>query len=152
MSRVVPKSALLRQITVAPGASAQVVGQLDHLKSGPRESTLFAYDRAWLQSPDRFAVSPDLPLVDGRQFRKAASRDDSVFHFALADTAPDGWGRRVIARDHAKRRRERSGATVAPHRLQPADHQRGRPPAELRDVEPAFEHEQVPIVEGLLTT
>ncbi|MEN9485657.1 MAG: hypothetical protein RJB37_3537 [Pseudomonadota bacterium] len=115
MSRVAPKSVLQRQITVALGASAQVVGQLDHLKSGPRESTSFAYDRAWLQSADRFAVSPDLPLVEGRQFRKAASRDDPVFHFALADTAPDGWGRRVIARDHAKRRRERaaSGEPIA---------------------------------------
>ncbi|MFZ4526755.1 MAG: type II toxin-antitoxin system HipA family toxin, partial [Chlorobium sp.] len=34
----------------------------------------------------------------------AASANDSVFHFAIADTAPDGWGCRVIARDHAKRR------------------------------------------------
>ena len=29
-----------------------------------------------------------------------------MFHGALADTAPDAWGRRVIARDHAKRRRD----------------------------------------------
>lgn len=110
MSRAVPRTVLQRQITVALGASAQVVGQLDHLKSGPRENTAFAYDLAWLQSPQRFEVSPDLPLIAGRQYRKAATRDDSVFHFALADTAPDGWGRRVIARDHAKRRRERASS------------------------------------------
>ena len=28
-----------------------------------------------------------------------------MFHGAIADTSPDAWGRRVIARDHAKRRR-----------------------------------------------
>lgn len=28
-----------------------------------------------------------------------------MFHGAIADTAPDAWGRRVIARDHAKRRK-----------------------------------------------
>ena len=35
----------------------------------------------------------------------------SVFPGAIADTEPDGWARRVILRDHAKRRAEarRSG-------------------------------------------
>lgn len=28
-----------------------------------------------------------------------------MFHGAIADTAPDAWGRRVIARDHARRRK-----------------------------------------------
>jgi len=46
----------------------------------------------------RFGVSVDLPLVAGYQH-------DSVFYGALADIAPDAWGRSVIARDHAKRRR-----------------------------------------------
>src|SRR3546814_13511307 len=43
--------------------------------------------------------------MPGHQPHKAASPHDSVFHGAIADTAPDAWGRRVIARDHAKRRR-----------------------------------------------
>ena len=42
----------------------------------------------------------------GYQSHKAASAHDSVFHGALADTAPDAWGRRVIARNHAKRRKD----------------------------------------------
>lgn len=33
-------------------------------------------------------------------------RHGSVFHGAVADTEPDGWARRVILRDHAKRRQE----------------------------------------------
>ena len=53
----------------------------------------------------RFGVSVDLPLVAGYQAHKAASAHDSVFYGALADIAPDAWGRSVIARDHAKRRR-----------------------------------------------
>ena len=60
---------------------------------------------AWLKNPVRFAVSADLPLVAGYQAHKAASAHDSVFYGALADIAPDAWGRSVIARDHAKRRR-----------------------------------------------
>ena len=43
--------------------------------------------------------------VPGYQAHKAASAHDSVFYGALADIAPDAWGRSVIARDHAKRRR-----------------------------------------------
>lgn len=41
--------------------------------------------------------------------RRATSRDDSVFHHALADTEPDAWGRRVIARAHARARKHDPG-------------------------------------------
>jgi serine/threonine-protein kinase HipA len=44
--------------------------------------------------------------MQGYQPHKAASVHDSVFHGAIADTAPDAWGRRVIARAHAKRRKD----------------------------------------------
>ena len=64
-----------------------------------------AYDQDWLVNPERFNVSADLRLTPGYQSRKAPSPHDSVFHGAIADTAPDAWGRRVIARDHAKRRK-----------------------------------------------
>jgi serine/threonine-protein kinase HipA len=72
---------------------------------GRRENCAFAYDEEWLASSARFTVSADLQLVAGYQSHKAASPHDSVFHGAIADTAPDAWGRRVIARDHAKRRK-----------------------------------------------
>jgi serine/threonine-protein kinase HipA len=41
-------------------------------------------------------------------------RDGSRFHAAIADTEPDGWGQRVVLRDHAKRIQEarRAGAQV----------------------------------------
>jgi serine/threonine-protein kinase HipA len=92
-------------VNVALGASALPVGQLTYARSGSRESSAFAYDTSWLQNNTHFSISPDLVLTAERQFRKATTKSDSVFHFAIADTEPDGWGCRVIARDHAKRRK-----------------------------------------------
>jgi serine/threonine-protein kinase HipA len=93
-------------VGVALGQRAIALGELAYAKEGRREHSTFAYDAAWLnQAASRFMISPDLPLVAGNQFRKAAAKEDSIFHFAFADTQPDGWGCRVIARDHAKRRK-----------------------------------------------
>ena len=75
------------------------------LTAGRREYCAFVYDGAWLADPAHFNVSADLRLAEGHQPHKAASPQDSVLHGAIADTAPDAWGRRVIARDHARRRR-----------------------------------------------
>ncbi|WP_454739969.1 type II toxin-antitoxin system HipA family toxin [Cupriavidus necator] len=94
-----------KKMGVALGQSAIPLGELSYAKDGRREHSTFAYDAGWLSAAEKFAISPDLPLVTGNQFRKAASKDDSIFHFAFADTEPDGWGCRVIARDHAKRRK-----------------------------------------------
>ena len=74
-------------------------------QQGVRESSAFQYDAAWLTAVDRFAIEPGLPLVAGPQFHRR-TRDGSVFHAAIADTEPDGWGKQLILRDHAKRRQE----------------------------------------------
>ena len=86
------------------GNAGTLVGELIYVKQGARENTAFAYAPAWLDRSERFTVSPELELTPDYQRRRAPTRLDSVFHFALADTVPDAWGRRVIARDHAKRR------------------------------------------------
>lgn len=91
-------------VALCIGNAGTLVGELIYVKQGARENTAVAYAPAWLVHPDRFAVSPDLDLTSDYQRRRAPTRQDSVFHFALADTVPDAWGRRVIARDHAKRR------------------------------------------------
>lgn len=87
------------------GNAGTPVGRLSYARQGPREHSAFAYAQAWLADPSRFEISPDLPLQAGHVTRRPTSPADSVFPFALADTAPDAWGRRVIARAHAKRRR-----------------------------------------------
>lgn len=96
-----------RTITVHIGEGGHLVGHLHYNLEGARESASFAYDASWLESPDRFAIDPAfLRLVTGPQFHKRAHRDATVFHGAIADTEPDGWGKRVILRDHAKQRAE----------------------------------------------
>ncbi len=92
-----------RTIKVLLGDEARVVGVLRHDAHGARESAAFEYDPGWLSAEDRFAIDPALPLVAGPQFHRRA-RDGSLFHAGIADTEPDGWARRVILRDHAKRR------------------------------------------------
>jgi serine/threonine-protein kinase HipA len=93
-----------RTIGVCVGEASRRVGTLRFDSQGARQSAAFEYDREWLAASDRFALEPGLPLFTGAQFHKPPSRDASIFHGAIADTEPDGWARRVILRDHAKRR------------------------------------------------
>ena len=94
-----------QQVDVCLGRAGTHIGNLTYVKQGKRENTAFAYAPAWLANPDAFSVSPDLVLISGHQIRKAPLPSDACFHFAMADTAPDAWGRRVILREHAKRRK-----------------------------------------------
>jgi serine/threonine-protein kinase HipA len=93
-----------RTIGVFLGDASRRIGTLRFDSQGARQSAAFEYDRQWLAASDRFALEPDLPLVTGAQFHKPPGRDASIFHGAIADTEPDGWARRVILRDYAKRR------------------------------------------------
>ena len=81
------------------------VGTLRYDLQGRRESAAFEYSAVWLGDAARFALGPTLPLQPGPQFHRH-SKDGSLFHAAIADTEPDGWARRVILRDHVKRRQE----------------------------------------------
>lgn len=92
-----------RTLQVYLGDKATRVGTLYYDQDGRRESAAFEYAPTWLGSSDRFALEPALQLVQGPQFH-AKRGSSSIFHGAIADTEPDGWARRVITRDHAKRR------------------------------------------------
>lgn len=94
-----------QQVQVYIGKAGLPLGSLVYVQQGQRQHCTFTYDEIWLANPERFSVSADLQLMPGYQPHKAASPHGSVFHGAIADTAPDAWGRRVIARDHARRRR-----------------------------------------------
>lgn len=102
---MVQPTTVRQEVVVGIGQAGLPLGTLVYARQGRREYCAFAYDAAWLSSATRFNVSADLQLLPGYQAHKAASAHDSTFHGAIADTAPDAWGRRVIARDHAKRRR-----------------------------------------------
>ncbi|RJG02610.1 type II toxin-antitoxin system HipA family toxin [Noviherbaspirillum sedimenti] len=88
------------------GSAGTLVGNLTYVRQGQRELSQFAYASTWLDSPDGFEISPDLPFEAGHATRRASSKVDAVFHSALSDSAPDAWGRRVIERAHAKARKE----------------------------------------------
>jgi len=92
-----------RHIQVSLGAGEFPLGELRYDRQGRRESAAFTYTAEWLAHEERFAIDPALRLVSGFQFH-ARRGEGSLFHGAIADTEPDGWGRRVILRDHAKRR------------------------------------------------
>jgi len=106
-----------RTIKVFLGEEASWVGTLHYDAVGSRERAAFSYADGWLASPDRFALEPALPLVAGPQFHRKAP-NGSVFHGAFADTEPDGWARRVILRDHAKRRQAARRAGQKPEAVQ----------------------------------
>ncbi len=93
-----------RSIDVMLGDGVEV-GTLRYDLQGRRESAAFEYGSGWLGAPARFTLGPTLPLQAGPQFHRK-SKDGSLFHAAIADTEPDGWARRIIMRDHIKRRQE----------------------------------------------
>jgi serine/threonine-protein kinase HipA len=93
------------ELDVHLGEAGLPVGKLVYVNAGPREFSQFAYTESWLRSADYFDISADLDRTLGHQVRKPASKDESCFFLALADTEPDTWGRRVIARAHARERK-----------------------------------------------
>jgi len=112
-----------RTLEVYLGDAERLVGTLRFEAQGARQSAGFEYHPNWLAAEDRFALEPGLPLVAGMQYHRPIG-DGSLFHGAIADTEPDGWGRKVILRDFAKQRqhtRER-GAANPPHALDALDY------------------------------
>lgn len=99
-------AAIRTPLQVFLGKAEKPVGKLVFVKDGPREFSQFAYSDEWLAAPQFFDISPDLQRHSGFQLRKPPTQNDSRFFLALADTEPDAWGRRVIARAHAKARAE----------------------------------------------
>ena len=92
------------QLDVFLGKVEKPLGRLIFVKDGQREFSQFAYSDDWLSDAQFFDVSPDLNRQSGYQLRKPPTQNDTCFFLALADTEPDAWGRRVIARAHAKAR------------------------------------------------
>lgn len=96
-----------RTIKVFLGEAQRPVGTLLFNAEGNREAAAFRYDEAWLAHPERFQIDPALPLVSGPQYHTRGKGDHaSAFHGCFSDSEPDGWGVRVIRRDHAKGRQE----------------------------------------------
>lgn len=100
---------MTKTIRVHLGENPRLVGLLRYDQQGARENASFEYNTDWLGANDRFALDPALPLVPGPQYHRRADQG-SVFPAIIADLEPDGWGRRVILRDHQKQRQEARAA------------------------------------------
>jgi len=94
---------------VVLGRGALDCGRLTFVADGRREYAAYAYSAGWLANPDRFEISPDLPLASGHVTRRAPTAEDSPFPFAIADTEPDAWGTRLVLRAHARQRQVDAG-------------------------------------------
>lgn len=83
---------------VALGEGKRIVGRLRFETDGKRQHSQFEYVAEWLAAPDRFALSPALPLREGGHF--AAGREDkrSALSGVFADAAPDSWGRALMTK------------------------------------------------------
>lgn len=60
----------------------------------------FEYAPSYLAGADSYALSPDLPLVAGKQF----SGDDATLFGAFADVTPDDWGVGLIDAEYTLQR------------------------------------------------
>lgn len=107
-----PDVSIKIELDVCVGKAALAAGKLIFRKDGARQFSQFAYREAWLGAAQFFDISPDLMANFAYQTRKPPSKDDSLFFLALADTEPDAWGRRVIARAHAKERKKNPALTA----------------------------------------
>lgn len=71
--------------------SSDLVGHLS-ITTGLRPTVRFRYDPAWLSNAGTFAIDPELPLSSAPY-----TRAGSLFG-AMRDSAPDDWGRGLLAR------------------------------------------------------
>lgn len=89
------------------------VGTLLALRGRAGERAAFQYDDAWLVHPERFALEPALHLDSSPQYPP----EGRALFGAFGDSAPDRWGRMLIARA-AQREAQRAGrALPALHEL-----------------------------------
>jgi serine/threonine-protein kinase HipA len=89
------------------------VGRLWTRRDRAGERASFEFDAAWLADPLHYALGPALPATAGA-FHTAQGR---ALFGALGDSAPDGWGRRLITRNEARRARAEGRTPRAPREI-----------------------------------
>lgn len=86
------------EVLVDEAGGPRLVGQAHFTRARGQISTTFLYDPGYLWS-DGTSIDPALPLVSGAQHQAGLVR-------AFADSAPDRWGRNLIAKAERVRARE----------------------------------------------
>jgi serine/threonine-protein kinase HipA len=83
-----------KQIFVRIGRDATPVGELIVSTDGARETSVFQYDRSWLEHSRAFALSPGLRLDQSPYYFNKES--GSSLPPPISDGTPDSWGRAII--------------------------------------------------------
>lgn len=83
---------------VALGEGKRVVGRLRFETDGRRQHSQFEYAAEWLAAPDRFALSPGLPLREGSHYSAGRGDRRSALPGCFSDAAPDSWGRALMTK------------------------------------------------------
>jgi serine/threonine-protein kinase HipA len=86
------------EVIVALGDGKRVVGRLRFESDGRRQHSQFEYAADWLAAPDRFALSPGLPLREGSHYSAGRGDRRSALSGCFADAAPDAWGRALMTK------------------------------------------------------
>lgn len=73
------------------------VGELFFETDGRRQSSMFRYSRDWLAYPERFPLSPSMPLSE-TPFHRSGGRENprDALPGPVGDGAPDSWGRGIL--------------------------------------------------------
>jgi len=77
-------------------------GRLWTHRHGQSESATFSYRDEYLERADSYELDPGLALWEGQHHTAVGQ---SLFG-AMSDSAPDGWGRRLVRRAEAQRARD----------------------------------------------
>jgi len=83
---------------VALGEGKRAVGRLRFESDGRRQHSQFEYAAEWLAAPDRFALSPGLPLREGSHYSAGRGDRRSALPGCFSDAAPDSWGRALMTK------------------------------------------------------
>lgn len=78
-------------------ASTALMGTITVAHTKGREVFSFAYNRVWLDSAHGQSLDPDLQLYSGTQYLSTQKKNFGIF----LDSAPDRWGRILMARREA---------------------------------------------------
>ena len=97
------------------GGQTHLVGRLWIRSGRGRESATFEYEDTWLERHEKFALEPALALGPG-PFHTGEGR---ALFAALGDSAPDRWGRNLMARAE---RRQAKAEGRAPRALREIDY------------------------------
>lgn len=87
------------KVFVEVGGNVHLAGVLHVAASRNRQRGVFQYDPGWLENAHRFPLEPALALNEGQY----VPREDRAFFGAIADSAPDRWGRALMMRDERRR-------------------------------------------------